>query len=124
MKCTIMKCIQTNNHIHFALLQIRPTPVASAGLPSLARMLFNRPIRALLPYTHSEQINVYKDDDYCEALKSTQEAYTKSNDTDKDSTFIPSASTVMVQMESGSHWMHGMFIESNSKDHQEQHDLV
>ena len=40
------KCRQTNNNVHFALLQIRSTPV-SAGLPSPAKMLFNKPIRAL-----------------------------------------------------------------------------
>ena len=48
VKCSIKKCRQTNNDVHFALLQIRSTLV-NAGLPSPAMMLFNIPIRALLP---------------------------------------------------------------------------
>ena len=42
------KCKEINNDVHFALLQIRSTPVG-IGLPSPAMMLFNRPISALLP---------------------------------------------------------------------------
>ena len=47
MNCTIKKCIQTTNHnVHFGLL----TPI-STGLTSQAMLLFNRPVRALLPQT-------------------------------------------------------------------------
>ena len=43
--------------------------VVSTGLPSQARILFNRPIRTLLPQIDRESINVNDDDEYYEALK-------------------------------------------------------
>ena len=89
------KDMQTNNDIHFALLQIRSTPV-SAEWPSPAMILLNRPIRELLPQIGREPININNDDEYYEALKSRQEAYTKNNDTCKDYTLFSSEATVAV----------------------------
>ena len=43
--CTIKKCLNTNQDISLALLQIQSTPVG-AGLPSHATILCNRPIQA------------------------------------------------------------------------------
>ena len=43
MKCTMKKCIENNDDIHIALLQIRAMPL-EPGLPSQARLLFNHPI--------------------------------------------------------------------------------
>ena len=100
LKCTIKKCTQTNNNVHFALLPIRSTLVDTM-LHSPATLLFNRPIRALLLQIGREPININNDDKYYEALKSGQEAYTKNNDTHKDSTFFCAGSTVVVQMEEG-----------------------
>ena len=79
VKCTIKKCRQTNNDVHFTLLQITSTPT-SAWLPSPAMMLLKRPIRALLPQIDREPINVNNDDEYYEALKSGKEAYTTNNE--------------------------------------------
>ena len=64
-------------------------------------MLFNRPIRALLPQIGREPINVINNDEYYEALKSRQETYTKNNDTHKESTFFSAGSTVAVKMDNG-----------------------
>ena len=44
-------------------------------------------------------------------------AYTKNNDTHKDSTFIPAGSTVAVQMDNNGPWTHGMIIDGSNKDH-------
>ena len=71
------------------MLQIRLTPVG-IGLPSPAMMLFNRPIRALLPQIAGKPINVNTGDEYYKALKSRQEAYSKNNDTHKDSALFSS----------------------------------
>ena len=114
VKHTIKKYRQTNNDVHFALFQIRSTLV-STGLPSSAIMLFNKPIRTLLPHMGRELINVNNDDDDYEALKSRQEACTKNNDTHKDSTLFSSGSTVAVQIEDGGSWLHGVMIEGISK---------
>ena len=46
VKCTIKKCIDTYQDINLALLQIWSTLV-EAGLPSLALMLFRRPIQGV-----------------------------------------------------------------------------
>ena len=48
MKYTIKMYFDNNDDVNLALLQMRSTPIA-AGLPSPATLLFNRPIRALLP---------------------------------------------------------------------------
>ena len=61
-------------------------------------MLFNTPIRALLPQIRREPIHVNSDDEHCEALKSWQEAYLKNNDTWKDSPLFSSGFTLQVQI--------------------------
>ena len=65
--------VQTNNDVHFALLQIRLTPVGT-GFPSPAMRLINRSIRALLPQIGRKPLNIHNDDKHYEALKSRQEA--------------------------------------------------
>ena len=85
LKCTIMKCIQNNNDVNFALLQIRSLPIG-AGIPSPATLLFYRPIRALLPQIGREPINI--SDAYYKALKSKHKPYIKKNDTCKNSYLI------------------------------------
>ena len=54
IRCAIKKCIQNNYDVNFALLQIRSTPV-NTGIPSQATLLFNRPIRVLLPQLGGNQ---------------------------------------------------------------------
>ena len=76
VKCTIKKCKQNNNYVYFALLQIR-SALLRAEYPSPAMMLFNRPIRSLLPEIDREPLNINTDDKNYEALKSRQEAYIK-----------------------------------------------
>ena len=43
IKCTLKKCIETNEDIHIALLQIRSTPLEPC-LPNPATLLFNCPM--------------------------------------------------------------------------------
>ena len=43
VKCTMKKCIETNDDIHIALLQIKATPLEPEP-PSPAMLLFNHPI--------------------------------------------------------------------------------
>ena len=62
------KCFDNNNNIKLVLLQIRLMPIG-AGFPSPATLLFNRPIRALLPHINREPINLNADDGNYEALK-------------------------------------------------------
>ena len=61
------KCFDNNNDVSFALLQVRMMPI-NAGLPSPATLLFNRPIRALLPLMNREPININADGKHYKAL--------------------------------------------------------
>ena len=49
------KCLDTNQNISLALLQIQSMPVG-AGFPSPATILFNRPIKDLVPQMNREPI--------------------------------------------------------------------
>ena len=87
VKCTTKKCRQTNNDVNFALLQIRST-LEGPGILSPATLLFNRLIRALLPQIGRKPINITKDIEYYEALKSGQQTYIRNNDTHNVSIFF------------------------------------
>ena len=50
LKGYYQKCTDTKSNIHTVLLQIPSTPVRP-GLPSPAMLLFNHPIRGIMPIT-------------------------------------------------------------------------
>ena len=89
--------------MNLSLLQIR---LIGLGLPSTAILLFNRPIRGLLPQINREPININSKDAQYEALKAHQSKYIKENDTHKDSLSFPIGSTVTIQHEDGGPQMH------------------
>ena len=95
VKCAIKKCRQSKNDVHFALFQIWLT-LLGVELPTPAVLLLNRPIRTL-QQIEREPLNINNNNEYNESLKSRQEAYTKNNDTHKDSAFFSAGSTVIVQ---------------------------
>ena len=82
LKCTIEKCNDTNQDINVALLQTWSTLVG-VGLASLAAVLLNRPIEALLPKMNRAPINRDNDDVQYEALEDCQSKYNKDNDIQK-----------------------------------------
>ena len=86
--------------MNLALLQIRPTPIG-AGLHSPLTLLFNKPVRGLLPHMNREPINISNNDVQYQALKARQDKYIKNNDTCKDSLYFPIGSTVAMQDEDG-----------------------
>ena len=61
VKPTIKKCIDTNQDIHLALLQIKSTALG-AGFSSLAIILFIRPIEGILSQMNGLPINKYNKD--------------------------------------------------------------
>ena len=65
------KFFDNNNDVNLVLLQIRLMPIGT-GLPSQAILLFNKPIRALLPQINKEPINYSADHENYEVLKSWQ----------------------------------------------------
>ena len=58
--------------IHLALLQIHSTQIG-VGLLSPGMMLYNRPIRDLLPQMNRHPIDINNDDMHYEALRCTKE---------------------------------------------------
>ena len=86
------------------------------GLPSLAMLLFNRPIRTLLPQVNRNPINYNADDENYKALKLQQDKYLKNIDTHRDSFSFPIGSTVALQRKDGGLRIHGVIVESNSTD--------
>ena len=61
------KCIEINEDMHVALLQIRSTPL-EPGLLSPATLLFNHPIWDIMPIINRLPINSDNDDEHYEAL--------------------------------------------------------
>ena len=80
-------------------------------------LLFNMPIRVVMPQIGREPIDINKNDENYEALKSKQETYIKNNDTHKDSTFFSAGSIVAAHREDGGLWTHAVIIKGNSNGH-------
>ena len=62
IKWTIKKCIDAKFDMYIALLQIRSSPL-EPGLPSPATLLFNCPIRGVMPILNRLLISPINDDD-------------------------------------------------------------
>ena len=65
------KCLDNIDDVSLALLQMRSTPIG-AGLPSPATLLFNRPIKGLLPQITRELFNINGDDKHFEASNTSR----------------------------------------------------
>ena len=102
---------------------IRSTPVG-AGLHSPAMLLFNRPIRGILPKMNRGPININNDGTQYKALKSCQDKYVNGNDICKDSLSFPIGSTVSLQCEDGEPWMNGVIEEPNNSDHRWRSSII
>ena len=79
-----------------AMLQIRTTPLGQ-GLPSPAMLLFNCPVRDIMPVMDRPPINVDNDDKHHQTLMHRQGKNDQGNDTSKIFMSIPIGSTVVVQ---------------------------
>ena len=79
---------------------MRLTPIGT-GLLSLATLLFNRPIRALLCQMNREPININADDKHYEVLKACQDKYIKGNDNNRLTFFSYSVYTVAIHCKGG-----------------------
>ena len=87
------------------------------GLTSPATLLFNWPIRGLLPLINKEPININNDNVQYEALKVHQGKYVKNTDTCKDLLSFPIGSMVADQHKEGGQWIHGFIKEANKSGH-------
>ena len=87
------------------------------GLPSPVTLLFNSPIRGLLPQMNRELININNDATQFEGHKACQGEYVKNIYTHKDSLYFPIGSTVAVPQKDGAPWIHGIIKETNNSDY-------
>ena len=90
------KCIETNDDIHIALLQIRTTPL-EPGLPSQVKLLFNHPIQGIMPIINRIPINSDNGDDHYEVLVKRQIRNDKNYDTARNCDLFSIGSAVAVQ---------------------------
>ena len=103
-----MLCFQGGPHI--ALLQIEMTPLGP-GLPSPTTLLFNCPIRGIMPIFNRPP---HGEEDHEVIIK----RQTK-NDKDTSKSFVsnPIGSTVAVQWEDGGLWTHGTIEGKGDQSH-------
>ena len=97
-----------------ALLQIQTTPLGHS-LPSLATLMFNRPIQGIMPVTDCKPL-VEDCDGHCHAkIFKTQQK----NDNNTAVTFlcIPIGPAVVVQSEDGGPWTHWTVVGTGNHNH-------
>ena len=74
------ECLDTRADACLVLLQVRSIPLRY-GVPSLAALLFNHPIRGIIPVINRTPINANNDVDHYEALVERQVKSDKNYDT-------------------------------------------
>ena len=104
---------------HIALLQMRMTP---KGLehPSLATMLFNCPIRGIMPIISRPPIGVNNDEEYYEVLVNRKTEDNKNQGTPRNYISILTGFTIVVQREDGGPWTHGPIEGKSDNNHNER----
>ena len=81
------KCFDANAHVDLALLQMKSTPMGP-WLQSPTILLFNSPIRRLMPRVSRMPINFYYNEISFEATKVRQSEAVKNNDIFKECIII------------------------------------
>ena len=100
IKHTMEECINTNDDINIALLQIKATPL-EPGLPTPATLLFNHPIQGIMPIINRIPINSDNNDDYYETLVKRHIRNNKNYDITRNNDLFSIGSTLVVQQEDG-----------------------
>ena len=87
IKLTMKKCIDSRNDMHIALLQIRTTPMGQ-GLHCPATLLFNGPVRGIMPVINRLPIGT-NNDEHHKALVDRQCKTNQDKDTSKNLVSLP-----------------------------------
>ena len=106
VKHTLKKCLDSKGDPHLVLLQIHMTPLGP-GLPSPVTMLFNCPIRGIMPIIDRPVVGKDNIEGLHELLikRQTKENQNKQG-TPRNYVSIPTGSTVVVQYEDKGLWTH------------------
>ena len=108
----------TKGDPHIALLQIRMT-LQGPGLPSLATLLFNCPIKGILPIINRLPMGIDNDEGHYEVLVKRQTKDYQNQGTPRNYVSIPTGSTVAIQCEDRGTWTHGTL---EGKGYHKHHD--
>ena len=109
IKQTLKKCLNTNTYTYLALLQVTSTP-PGPGLPSPVTLLYNHPVRNIMPVIKRELINANNNDDHYGTLVEIQVKGDKKCDTHQDFNSLPIGST-NSSMERWGTWTNGTIID-------------
>ena len=104
----------TNSNANLALLQIGSMTIGS-GLPSPASILFNWPIRGLLPQIGRAQILFNNDDDHYDTIIKRQQNTYQNINSCKDCIIIAAGYTVAELIEDGGPQMHSTMLGHGSQ---------
>ena len=91
------KFSDSSGDIHMAMIQHYNTTPMGQGIPSCAMLLFNCPVRGIMPVMDRPPINVDNDDEHHQTLMHRQGKNDQGSDTSKLFMSIPIGSTVAVQ---------------------------
>ena len=113
------KCFDTKCDLHITLLQIRITPLG-LGFPSLGAMLFNHPIRGIMPIISRLSICLNNDEEHYEVPVNRQTKNYKNQGTPRNYVSILTGSTVAVQHEDRGLQTHGTIEGKGDHNHHER----
>ena len=119
VKCTFKKCFDTKGDPHIALLQIRMTTLGP-GLPWPATILFNHPIRGIMPLINRPPVGIDKDGECYEVLVDRKIKDDENQGTPRNYVYISTGSTVVVQHEDGQLWTHNTVEGKGDHNHHDR----
>ena len=113
-KANTKKYFDTKSDQHIDLFQIRSTPLGP-GLPCPATLLFNNPIRGIMPTINILLISVNNSHEHYNALVKRQ-TQKRNHDTSRNYALIPIGFTLAVQKNVGL-WTHCTIVGKGDHNH-------
>ena len=117
-KCILKKCFDSRGDPHIAL-QIQMTSLGQ-GLPSPTTMLFNYPMRGIMPIINRPPVGIDNDEKHHKVLIIRETKNDKGKDTSVHFVSIPIESTVAVQWEEGGLWTHDIIEGKGDQNHHDK----
>ena len=118
IKCTKKRCYDSEDDMHI-VLQIRTIPQGQ-GLPSPAMLLFNDPVRGIMPVMDRVLINTSYDDVHHKVLVNRQCRNEEGKDSSQNFVSLSIGSTVVVQQEDRGLWTHGTIEDKGDHNHHDR----
>ena len=110
-------------HIHLALLLIRTT-LLGPELPSPATLLFDHPIRGIMPIVNRSLIHIDNDDEHHKALVQSQTNNDRDHYTPLNYTLLPIGSTAALQQVDSDRLTHGTIVVKGDHNHNNRSYII